>query len=46
MPQHGKYDHCIELKPNAPAKINCRVYSMSSKEDKQLNKFIDENLRL
>jgi hypothetical protein len=46
MPQHGKYDHYIKLKPDAPAKINCRVYPMSLKEDEQLDKFIDENLRL
>ena len=33
MPQYGKYDPHIELKPDAPAKINCRVYPMSLKED-------------
>jgi hypothetical protein len=46
MPQHGAYDHQIELKPDAPAAINCRVYPMSPEEDKQLDKFIEENKRL
>src|SRR6266851_2424222 len=46
LPQHGNYDHSIELKPNAPATINCRMYPMSPKEDVELDKFVDENLRL
>jgi hypothetical protein len=46
MPQHGAYDHAIVLKPDAPAALNCRVYPMSPKEDKQLDKFIEENLKL
>ena len=46
MLQHGVYDHRIILKPDAPAALNCRVYLMSPEEDKQLDKFIDENLKL
>ena len=46
MPQHRAYDHTIVLKPDAPAALNCRVYSMSPEEDKQLDKFIKENLKL
>jgi hypothetical protein len=46
MPQHGAYDHAIVLKPDAPAALNCRVYPMSPEEDKQLDKFIKENLKL
>ena len=46
MPQHGVYDHHIVLKPDAPAALNCRVYPMSPEEDKQLDKFIKENLKL
>jgi hypothetical protein len=46
MPQHGVYDYQIVLKPDAPAALNCRVYPMSPEEDKQLDKFIDENLKL
>jgi len=34
------------LKPDAPAALNCRVYPMSPEEDKQLDKFIEENLKL
>jgi len=46
MPQHGAYDHSIVLKPDALAALNCRVYPMSPEEDKQLDKFIEENLKL
>jgi hypothetical protein len=46
MPQHGAYDHHIVLKLDTPAALNCRVYPMSPKEDKQLDKFIKENLKL
>jgi hypothetical protein len=46
MPQHGAYDHAIVLKLDAPAILNCRVYPMSPEEDKQLDKFIKENLKL
>ena len=46
MPQHGVYDHQIVLKPDAPVALNCRVYPMSLEEDKQLDKFIDEKLKL
>jgi hypothetical protein len=46
MLQHGAYDHHIVLKPDALAALNCRVYPMSPEEDKQLDKFIEENLKL
>jgi len=46
MPQHRVYDHHIVLKLDAPAALNCQVYPMSSEEDKQLDKFIEENLKL
>jgi hypothetical protein len=46
LPQHGAYDHYIVLKLDAPAALNCRVYPMSLEEDKQLDKFIKENLKL
>jgi hypothetical protein len=46
MPQHRAYDHAIVLKPDAPEALNCRVYPMSPEEDKQLDKFIEENLKL
>jgi hypothetical protein len=46
MPQYGAYDYQIVLKPDVPAALNCRVYPMSPEEDKQLDKFIDENLKL
>jgi hypothetical protein len=45
MLQHGAYDHQIILKPDAPAVLNCRD-PMFPEEDKQLDKFIKENLKL
>jgi hypothetical protein len=46
MPQHGAYDHKIVLKPDMPAELKCRVYPMSPEEDKQLDKFINKNVKL
>jgi hypothetical protein len=46
MLQHGAHDHHIVLKPDALAALNCRVYPISPEEDKQLDKFIEENLKL
>jgi hypothetical protein len=46
MPQYGAHNHHIVLKPDAQAALNCRVYPIFPKEDKQLDKFIKENLKL
>ena len=38
------WDHTIELKPDAPSHLQCKVYPMTCEEDEALNKFIDEQL--
>jgi hypothetical protein len=40
------WDHAIDLKEDAPATINCRVYPLSLMEKEEQRKFIDSNLRL
>jgi hypothetical protein len=37
-------DHAIELKPGAPAKLDCKLYRQTEKELKALKVYIDENL--
>ena len=34
----------IDLKPNAPDNIRCKVYLMTLKEDEALDNFIDKQL--
>jgi hypothetical protein len=41
-----KWDHAIELKPDALTSINCRVYPLSPKEKEAQHAFIEENLHL
>jgi len=44
LPPRRPWDHAIELKRDAPAKTG-KIYSLSPDEQKQLETFIDENLR-
>jgi hypothetical protein len=37
-------DHAIELKPGAPAKLDCKIYRQTEAELKALKEYIDENL--
>jgi hypothetical protein len=37
-------DHAIELKPGAPAKLDCKLYRQTEKELEALKAYIDENL--
>jgi hypothetical protein len=37
-------DHAIELKPGAPAKLDCKIYRQTEGELKALKEYIDENL--
>jgi hypothetical protein len=37
-------DHTIELKPGAPAKLDCKLYRQTEAELKALKTYIDENL--
>jgi hypothetical protein len=41
-----KWDHAIELKPDAPTSIDCKVYPLSPKEKEAQHAFIKKNLRL
>ena len=42
FPPSRPWDHAIELKPNAPNAIPCKVYPMTPSEDKVLEEFIRE----
>jgi len=44
MPEHKPWDHAIDLKPNFIPK-DCKVYPLSPKEQKEQDKFLEENLR-
>jgi len=44
MPEHKPSDHVIDLKPDFIPK-DCKVYSLSLKEQKEQDKFLEENLR-
>jgi hypothetical protein len=46
FPDRQHWDHAINLKEDAPATINCRVYPLSPMEKEEQRKFIDSNLRL
>ena len=44
FPELRKWDHAIELKPDALNTMDCKVYPLSPTEDIALHKFISENL--
>ena len=44
FPPSCPWDHAIELKPDAPSHLRCKVYPMTRVEDEALNKFINEQL--
>ena len=43
FPKSWSWDHTIDLKPNFVPK-DCKVYPLTVKENKEMNKFIDDNL--
>src|SRR6202000_3570916 len=45
LPSHKPYDHAIDLKEGTPETHKSKVYPMSLDEQKELNKFLDENLK-
>jgi len=45
LPDQSKWDHTIELTPNATLK-DCKVYLLNIKEQKELDKFLEEYLKL
>lgn len=46
FPDQRPWDHAIDLKPDAPTSINCRVYPLSPAEKEEQQKFLQQNLRL
>ena len=44
FPVSCEWDHAIDLKPDAPNTMDCKVYPLSPTEDIALQKFIAENL--
>ena len=44
LPEHCPWDHAIELTPGNHA-INCKVYNLSMEEQRELDSFLEENLR-
>ena len=44
FPPPRPWDHAIELKPDTPSHLRCKVYPMTREEDTALDKFINEQL--
>ncbi|SJL04863.1 uncharacterized protein ARMOST_08234 [Armillaria ostoyae] len=44
LPAQKPWDHAIELVPNAKNTLDCKVYPLNPVEQKELDKFLDENL--
>ena len=44
FPDSRDWDHAIDLKPDAPATLDCKVYPLSPGEDTALQTFLSENL--
>jgi hypothetical protein len=42
FPPSREWDHAIDLKPEAPDALDCKVYPMTRDEDTALEKFLDE----
>ena len=45
FPPKRPWDHAIELKPDAPDVINCKIYPLTQTEDQALVTFLDEQLK-
>ena len=46
FPDCRPWDHAIDLKPDAPASINCHIYPLSPREREEQKKFLATNLCL
>ena len=44
FPASREWDHAIDLKPDTPATMDCKVYPLSPAEDIALQIFLSENL--
>ena len=45
LPKHQPWDHTIDLKPNAPSSLNCKIYPLTTQEKEALRKWLDEELK-
>ena len=45
LPQHQPWDHTIDLKPDAPSSLNCKIYPLTGQEKEALRKWLDEELK-
>lgn len=45
LPKHQPWDHTIDLKPDAPSSLNCKIYPLTVKEKEALRKWLDEELK-
>jgi hypothetical protein len=45
FPERRRWDHAIDLKEDAPAVIDCKVYPLSQDERISLKKFLQEHLK-
>ena len=45
LPRHQPWDHAIDLKKDAPASLNCKIYPLTVGEKQALCKWLDEELR-
>src|SRR6267378_2677209 len=45
FPPKRPWDHAIELKPEAPNVIDCKIYPLTQTEDQALVAFLDEQLK-
>jgi hypothetical protein len=46
FPDKRKWDHAIDLKPDALTYIDCKLYPLSPKEKEEQKEFLSTNLRL
>jgi hypothetical protein len=44
-PEHKPWDHKIDLKPETPSEHRSKNYSMSADEQREVDKFLEENIR-
>ncbi len=44
FPPKREEDHAINLKEDAPAVLDCKIYPLSHDQDKKLDKFLTEHL--
>ena len=45
FPASKPYDHAIELTPDAPATLDCKVYPLAPKEQRALEDFLKEHIK-